>query len=175
MAKMRQNLEGPGFLRCQCGTRLMLVNGHGECLSCGKDAEAILRDRIRVCALDGCTEQFQPEYHQQRCCCPDHTKLYELQEQRKRRAKSAHERRKVRSAAQTREKRRKAAKAEQARWDGRRVHLGRVRAGLAPVVADPFAGDVAHGVPWCHAWAGLDPLPAGGFPVRFKQNAVPAR
>ena len=88
MARMRQNLEGPGFLRCQCGTRLMLVNGSGECLSCGKSAEDILRDRKRVCALDGCSQMFLPTHHGQRACCTEHSRLYELQEQRKRRRES---------------------------------------------------------------------------------------
>lgn len=170
MAKMRDNLEGPGFLRCQCGARLMLVNGAGECLACGKDAKAILRDRLRVCALDGCNVEFMPITAQQRSC-PAHAKEYALQEQRRRRAQAAQERRKTRLASVTREERRKAVKADQARWDSHRIHVGRVRAGLAPAVADPFVGDVAPGVPWGHVWAGLDPLPAGGFPARFRNRS----
>jgi len=171
MAKMRQTLEGDGFLRCQCGWRVTITDGAGECLNCGKDAANILRDRARVCALDGCVEQFMPSCHQQRCCCPEHAKRYEMQEQRRRRAEVAQERRKARPATQTREKERKAVKAIQERFDAHRVHAGKVRAGIAPTVADPFAGDVVFGVAWGHVWAGLDPLPCGGSPTRFRPTA----
>jgi len=174
MARMRQNLEGSGSLRCQCGWRVTITDGTGECLNCGKSAEDILRDRVCVCALDGCCKSFMPTCHQQRCCCPEHARSYELQEQRKRRAQAAQGRRKARSATPTRENERKAVKASQKRFDAHRVHVSRVVSGLAPAVADPFVGDVTWGVPWGHAWAGLDPLPCGGFPARFKQTSARA-
>jgi hypothetical protein len=48
----------------------------------------------------------------------------------------------------------------------RKMSLRELGRGPTP---DPFAGEAAQGVLWAHAWAGLDPLPAGDYPARFKQ------
>lgn len=101
MAVMRTTTSGNGFLRCQCGTRIMLLNGYGECINCGQTAEQIMEARKRVCALAGCGVRFTPEHPSQRTCCNAHSVAYANQEQAKRRAakreaaersKSAHDR-----------------------------------------------------------------------------------
>lgn len=66
----------------------MLCNGRGTCPQCGRGPEEILAMRERICLLTGCGQRFQPTHSAARTCCPEHAHLYELQEQRRRRAES---------------------------------------------------------------------------------------
>jgi hypothetical protein len=56
----------------------------------------------------------------------------------------------------------------------RRIRNSRVVLGLEVMVSSPFVGEVVPGVPWGHAWAGLDPLPTGVTPLRSRCSTPPS-
>ncbi len=66
--------------------------------------------------------------------------------------------------------RRGTAKSEKLAQKALRAKIARRALGRVPT-PDPFAGEVAQGVSWGHAWGGLDPLPAGDYPARFRRQS----
>lgn len=174
MARMRKTADGNGFLRCPCGVLVRFSDGQGECVSCGLSAAQIIAARKRTCVLLTCGKEFIPEHSCQKTCCANHGRQYELQEQtrrnRERRAAELAERQKRSEQEYLDMLAADRAKREQ------KSHYERVRRAAKAMVqcSDPFAGEVAQGVPWAHSWAGLDPLPCGGIPERFKPTAAQA-
>ena len=167
---MRTTLENNGLLRCTCGTLVRVSDGQGECVVCGLSAAQIMEARKRKCALLSCGKEFLPEHSAQRTCCPSHGREYEMQEQTRRR----HARRTIELAKKqqraAKDRERYSARAEERAKSAYRARMSLRAMGRGPV-QDPFAGEAAQGVPWAHVWAGLDPLPAGDFPERFRPTA----